>query len=42
MVGYFDQIADAAKARDVDPEVLAAIARRYSMDVIGPVPEGDV
>ncbi len=40
MVGYFDELADLAGAGEVDPEVLAQIAERYSMDVIGPVPEG--
>jgi len=40
MVGYFDELADLAKVADVDEEVLAQIADRYSMDVIGPVPEG--
>jgi mannose-6-phosphate isomerase-like protein (cupin superfamily) len=40
MVGYFDEVADSAKAGELDPEVLAQIALRYSMDVIGPVPEG--
>ena len=42
MVGYFDEVADAAKAGDVDPDVLSQIALRYSMEVIGPVPEGYV
>lgn len=40
MIGYFDELADATKVGDVDPDTLAEIARRYSMDVIGPVPEG--
>jgi mannose-6-phosphate isomerase-like protein (cupin superfamily) len=40
MVGYFDEVADAATAGDVDPDVLSQIARRYSMEVIGPVPDG--
>ena len=40
MVGYFDELAAAIDAGEVDPDVLAQIARRYSMDVIGPVPEG--
>jgi mannose-6-phosphate isomerase-like protein (cupin superfamily) len=39
MVGYFDELAELAKG-DVAPEVLAQIAERHSMDVIGPVPEG--
>jgi quercetin dioxygenase-like cupin family protein len=42
MVGYFDEVADAAKAGDVNPDVLSQIALRYSMEVIGPVPEGYV
>lgn len=42
MVGYFDDVADAATAGDVDPDVLSEIALRYSMEVIGPVPEGYV
>lgn len=42
MVGYFDELA-AAIARDVmDDETLGEIARRYGMEVIGPVPEGYV
>jgi quercetin dioxygenase-like cupin family protein len=42
MVGYFDDVAAAVAAGDVEPDALAEIARRYSMDVIGPVPEGYV
>jgi len=42
MVGYFDEIADAAKTGEVDPDALGRIALRYSMEVIGPVPEGYV
>jgi len=42
MVGYFDELADATKAGEVDPDVLSQIAERYSMEVIGPVPEGYV
>jgi mannose-6-phosphate isomerase-like protein (cupin superfamily) len=40
MVGYFDELAEPAKVGDVDPAVVAQIADRYGMDVIGPVPEG--
>lgn len=40
MLGYFDELADAIRRGEVDPEVLSAIARRYSMRVLGPVPEG--
>ena len=40
MIGYFDELVDATKVGDVDPDSLSEIATRYSMDVIGPVPEG--
>lgn len=40
MVGYFDDLASATMAGDVDPDSLSEIALRYSMDVIGPVPDG--
>lgn len=42
MVGYFDDVAAATKAGDVDPDSLSEIALRYSMEVIGPVPEAYV
>lgn len=42
MVGYFDELASAATSADVGPDALSDIARRYSMEVIGPVPEGYV
>ena len=42
MVGYFDDLASATRAGDVDPDGLSDIALRYSMEVIGPVPEGYV
>jgi mannose-6-phosphate isomerase-like protein (cupin superfamily) len=42
MVGYFDDVAAAVRAGEVDPEVLSQIALRYSMEVVGPVPEGYV
>ena len=40
MVGYFDELSAALSQANVDPAVLTAIADRYSMEVIGPVPEG--
>jgi hypothetical protein len=40
MVGYFDELSDAEEAGGVDDEGLAAIALRYSMEVLGPIPEG--
>ena len=42
MVGYFDDVAAATQAGDVDPDRLSEIALRYSMEVVGPVPEGYV
>jgi mannose-6-phosphate isomerase-like protein (cupin superfamily) len=40
MVGYFDDLSEAMKAGEADPERLSEIASRYSVEVIGPVPEG--
>lgn len=40
MVGYFDELSEAGKRGNVDPGVLSEIALRYSMEVLGPVPEG--
>jgi quercetin dioxygenase-like cupin family protein len=40
MVGYFDELSDATSKGDVDPAVVARIAERYSMKVLGPIPEG--
>jgi len=42
MVGYFDDLAAALKAGRMDEDSLSEIARRYSMEVLGPVPEGYV
>lgn len=42
MVGYFDELAEATRRDDVDAPALSEIALRYSMEVIGPVPEGYV
>jgi len=41
MVGYFDELQRAAAtAEPLDGESLAAMAARYSMRVLGPVPDG--
>ena len=40
MVGYFDELSAAAKAGTATPAVLGHIARKYSMGVLGEVPEG--
>jgi mannose-6-phosphate isomerase-like protein (cupin superfamily) len=42
MVGYFDELAAAIARDEMDDETLGGIARRYGMEVIGPVPEGYV
>jgi len=41
MVGYFDDLA-AALSTDAAEHAVSEIARRYSMEVVGPVPEGYV
>lgn len=40
MVGYFDDLSNAIRSGTADDQLLAEIAGRYSMEVIGPVPEG--
>jgi mannose-6-phosphate isomerase-like protein (cupin superfamily) len=40
MVGYFDELSEATRKGAVDPALLSEIATRYSMEVLGPVPEG--
>ena len=40
MVGYFDELSTEIKRGDADPQRLDAIAARYGMEVVGPVPEG--
>ncbi|MFY9916526.1 MAG: hypothetical protein WAK18_17770 [Nocardioidaceae bacterium] len=40
MVGYFDDLSAALAAGEADPGELGVIAERYSMEVIGPVPDG--
>lgn len=42
MVGYFDELSEAIKKDEADPDLLSDIALRYSMEVLGPVPEGYV
>jgi mannose-6-phosphate isomerase-like protein (cupin superfamily) len=39
MIGYFDELSEAIRSGHVDDEHLSAIALRYSMEVVGPVPE---
>ena len=40
MVGYFAELSDVIAADEADPTRLDQIARRYGMEVVGPVPEG--
>jgi mannose-6-phosphate isomerase-like protein (cupin superfamily) len=40
MVGYFDDLSTAIHEGRTDAEALAAIAAKYSVEVVGPVPEG--
>ena len=40
MVGYFDELSDAIRKGDTDAADVSQIADKYSMEVIGPVPEG--
>lgn len=42
MVGYFDELSAAIARDEMDADSLAEIAKRYGMQVIGPVPEGYV
>src|SRR4051812_38777648 len=39
MVGYFDEFSAAIRDEDVDDAHLEDIARRHSMEIVGPVPE---
>jgi mannose-6-phosphate isomerase-like protein (cupin superfamily) len=39
MIGYFDDLSDAMKKGEADPDRLAEIAVRNAVEVIGPVPE---
>ncbi len=42
MVGYFDELSAALRDDEVDESLLADIARRHSMEIVGPVPESYV
>jgi mannose-6-phosphate isomerase-like protein (cupin superfamily) len=39
MVGYFDELSEAIRSDRADEALLADIARRHSMEIVGPVPE---
>lgn len=40
MVGYFEDVSEAAKQGPLDPGKRSEMAARYSMEVLGPVPGG--
>ena len=42
MIGYFDDLSDAIRRAEVDESLLADIARRHSMEVVGPAPDSYV
>jgi mannose-6-phosphate isomerase-like protein (cupin superfamily) len=42
MIGYFDDLSGAIGRGEIDDSALDDIARRHSMEVVGPVPEGYV
>jgi mannose-6-phosphate isomerase-like protein (cupin superfamily) len=42
MIGYFDDLSAAIQESEVEESILDDIARRHSMEVAGPVPEGYV
>lgn len=42
MIGYFDDLAAALKGGAADDHAVSEIARKYSMEVVGPVPKGYV
>ena len=42
MLGYFDDLSAAIREGDVDERLLEDIARRHSMEVVGPVRESYV
>ena len=42
MIGYFDDLSDAIRRAEVAESLLAGIARRYSMEVVGPLPDSYV
>lgn len=42
MIGYFDDLSAAVGRGEIDERLLDDIARRHSMEVVGPVPESYV
>jgi mannose-6-phosphate isomerase-like protein (cupin superfamily) len=42
MAGYFDEVSAAIRGGAADEALLGEIARRHSMEIVGPVPESYV
>jgi mannose-6-phosphate isomerase-like protein (cupin superfamily) len=42
MIGYFDELSAAIQNGEVEESRLDAVARRHSMEIVGPVPESYV
>ncbi len=42
MIGYFDDLSDAIRRDEAGESLLTDIARRHSMEIVGPVPESYV
>jgi mannose-6-phosphate isomerase-like protein (cupin superfamily) len=39
MVGFFEQLSEAELRGEATPELLAVIAERHEMEIVGPVPD---
>jgi hypothetical protein len=42
MIGYFDDLSEAIRRAEVNEGLLDDIARRHSMEIVGPVSESYV
>jgi mannose-6-phosphate isomerase-like protein (cupin superfamily) len=42
MIGYFDDLSAAIRRDEADEDLLADIARRHSMEIVGPIPDSYV
>ncbi|MFL5983109.1 MAG: cupin domain-containing protein [Gaiellaceae bacterium] len=42
MIGYFDDLSAAIRGGEVEESLLEDVARRHSMEIVGPVPESYV
>jgi hypothetical protein len=39
MLGFFEQLSQAESRGEATPELLAQIAERHEMEIVGPVPD---